>query len=320
MQIVSVGLYLHVVRPCQLIVFIVTMSATVSQPSTSKTSTSQASKSKASTSKASKSQASTSKRFKSQESTSKATRKASSTPNIFEVQKEANSNLSSSNKPSASTSIASSSSSTDSHFWLEVLNSKFRCSAYKNLLRESTFTEAQAESLQNLFYQTSRQMYNTYINSDRVMKMHKCRDCEFSICHQCVSLNFLHVGRANGNPMTPTVVAPHTTTICICQFAFFHAHTSRPSRSETVNTRSLERIIASLRCDVCDTMVMIKHPHGKNSNCTLTKWSGINSSDEIAFHAQLIDHIKQFTPQTLSLEELYTCNHHCCLFFHRCTE
>lgn len=298
--------------------------ASTSQPSTlqlltSKTSKSKASESQASTSKASKSHASTSQASKSQKTTSKATSKASSTPNSFKVRKGADSKLPTGKKASASTSVASSSSSTDSHFWLETVNSKFRSSGYKNLLRESNFTEPQAELLQNLFYQASRQMYNTFMNSDRVMKMHKCRDCEFSICHQCVSINFLHVGRTYVDATTTTVIAPNTTIICICKFAFFHAHTSRPSRSEMVNTEILKRI-AHLRCAVCDTIVMIEHPQVENTDCTLSKWSGRNSSDEKAFHAQLVDHIKHFTTQTLSLEELYTCNHHCCLFFHRCTE
>ncbi|BAF45688.1 N gene-c9.1 [Ichnoviriform fugitivi] len=303
-----------------------TSKASTSQPSTSKASTSKASESQAcktqkSRSKASKSQTSTSKASKSQESTSKTTSKASSTPHSSAVRKEEDSNLPSGKKPSASTSVPSSSSTTttDSHFWIETIKSKFRSGAYRNRLIESNFSEEQAEELQNLFHHAARRMHNTFINSDRVMKMHQCRECVFSICHQCVSLSFLHPGMTSGDPTTATLIAPRTTIICICRLAFFHDHTNRSSRSETVKTGNLHRI-TSLRCAVCDTLVMIEHPQDDDSECKFTKWSGINSSIENTFYAQLVDYVKDITTETVSLDELYTCNHHCCLLFHRCTQ
>ncbi|ULM71628.1 N protein 2 [Diadegma fenestrale ichnovirus] len=289
----------------------------------SQTSTSKASKSKASKSKASKSKESTSKqsKSKSQELTSKTTKKTTSTPDNSEIRKGANVNLPSGKELSASTSAASSSSSSaDTHIWLETLKSKFQCSSYENMLRQSNFTERQAAALKNVFHQTSRQWHNAFMNIDRITKIHSCRECGFSIWHQCVSINYLPAGWPRPDPKIPTVFAPHTTTICICRFAFFHDDISRPSLSKTVNTGSSKRIIAKLRCPVCDTVVMIEHPQVENTGCTLTKWSGINGSNEQVFHAELDNHLKTITQQTLSLDELYTCNHHCCLFFHRCRE
>lgn len=303
--------------------------ASVSQPSTSQASTSQPSTLQpltlnTSTSKPSKTQASTSKASKSKKSISKATESQAPTPQASKSQEltsKATSKSSSSQEPSASTSVASSSTRNyDSQFWAETMNSKFKNSAYKNFLIQSNFTEPQANLLQNFFHQAARKMYNTFMNSDRIMKKHNCRDCMFSMCHMCVSINFLHVGWGQDDPMASTVFVPHKIHICQCNFAFFHAHTSRPSRSDTLNTGSFKRI-AKLRCAVCDTIIMIEHTQVEDTDCTLTNWSDIDSSDEKMFHAKLVDHIKGFkTTQTISLKELYTCNNHCCLFFHRCTE
>ncbi|AIK25681.1 N-gene1 [Hyposoter didymator ichnovirus] len=300
-----------------------TSQASTSQPSTSQPSTSQASTSKASTRKASTSKASTTKA-----SISETTSEASSSSDNFEIWKEAGSNLKSGNKPSASKSVASSSTKNridDDQFWVETVMSKFRSNDYKNLLRESSFTESQAEALQNLFYRSCRKFYNVSANSNRVMKMHKCQDCLFSIRHQCVSINFLHPGLVNLEPTT--FIAPKTIVICLCQFAIFHDHITRPScsKTDTVGPKLTpdplgEKRVTRLRCDLCDTILIIEHSLDGNTDCTLTRWSGVNSSNEKMFNAHLLDYLKQFTTRTLSLKELYTCNYNCCLFFHRCNE
>ncbi|XP_038210006.1 uncharacterized protein LOC119830892 [Zerene cesonia] len=303
-----------------------------SQPSTSQASTSKASTSKASTSRASTSKASTSKASTSRASTSKAsTSKAPTTKaSTSKASKEAGSNLKSGNKPSASKSEASSSTENrinDSHFWVDTVMSKFRSNDYKNLLRESSFTESQADALQNFFYKSCRKLYNVSVNSNRVMRKHKCQDCPFSIEHQCVSINFLHVGLANSNVEPTTFIAPETIIICLCQFAFFHDHITRPSCSKTDTEGPKltpdpvrESRDTRLRCDLCDTILIIKHSLVGNTDCMLTRWSGVNSSNEKKFHAHLVDYLKPFTKRRLSLEELYTCNYNCCLFFHRCNE
>lgn len=233
-------------------------------------------------------------------------------------------------KPSVSTSAGSSSDKCkDSQFWLEVIQSKFACSAYKDLLTESGFTETQAGVIQDVFHRTARRMYNNYVNSDRIKKTHYCQKCMFSVSHQCVSIEFLHVGWPTGDPTVPTSIEPEKTIICLCQFAFFHAHTPIPSEAMTESTASSELTqplldvdhrTTSLRCAFCETIVIIKHPFLRNARCTLTKWSAIKSNDEKTFHAQVTEHLKDFTPKPPALEEFFTCSNHCCLYFHRCTE
>ncbi|CAG4988230.1 unnamed protein product [Colias eurytheme] len=310
-----------------------TSKAPTTKASTKKVSTSKASTSKASTSKASKTKASTSKASKTKASKTKAsTSKASPTKASTSetTSKEAGPNLKSGNKPSASKSVASSSTENrinDSHFWVDTVMSKFRSNDYKNLLRESSFTESQAEALQNLFYKSCRKLYNVSVNCNRVMRKHQCQDCLFSICHQCVSINFLHPGLANSDLEPTTFFAPNTIINCLCQFAFFHDHITRPSCSKTATEGPKltpdpvrENHVTNLRCDLCDTILIIKHSLVGNTDCMLTRWSGVNSSNEKKFHAYLIDYLKPFTKRRLCLEELYTCNYNCCLFFHRCNE
>ncbi|XP_063821399.1 mucin-21-like [Ostrinia nubilalis] len=310
-----------------------TSKASTPKASTSKASTSKASTSKASTSKASESKAatwktSTSKASKSKKSTPKATRKASSTATSSKVRKEAGEeNLES--EPSASTSVApSSNKSKDSQFWLETVKSKFNSSAYKDFLKESGFTEAQAEVIQNMFHQTARQMYNTFMNSDRVKKTHKCLECAFTVSHQCASIHFLHAGWPTDDPTEITYIDLKSTYICVCQFALFHAHFSKPSGSKKEDTVSSEHTvpipdvdrIATLRCAYCDMIIIIEHPFHKNTECTLTKWNAINSNNEKKFHAQVVDYMKIFTLEPLTLDEMYACSNRCCLFFHRCSQ
>ncbi|AHY22004.1 N protein 3 [Diadegma semiclausum ichnovirus] len=248
--------------------------------SASKSSTGQASTLKPSTSETSKSQASKSKAPTSKASKSKASKSKESTPK--ESKSQASKSQTSKSREFTSKTTKKTTSTPD--------NSEVRKGADSNLpsgKKPSTSTAAASSSSSSA---------DTHIWLETLKSW------------------------ARTDPKIATTVAPHTTTICICQFAFFHAHTSRASLSKTVNTGSSKRIIVRLRCPVCDTMIMIEHPQVENTGCTLTKWSGINSSDEEAFHGELVDHLKTFTQQTLSLDELYTCNHHCCLFFHRCTE
>nr|ADI40491.1 unknown [Hyposoter didymator] len=219
-----------------------------------------------------------------------------------------------------------SSESSDRRFWMETLAGDFKSTGYNALLKNAHFTEQQANVLQQSFYQLCRKLSDISTYSDRFMKTHKCIECEFSISHQCVSIDFTQYVPSSANVTGVTTITPQSTTMCICQFGFFHSHATQP-RLKLANNLSLKSTLrmlehnrsVSVSCPRCHMNVVIKN---RNSDvcCDFTNWNSLEGGNRRQFFNSLENRLQTSKMSRPYLNELYTCNRQCCQLFHRCAE
>nr|ADI40460.1 unknown [Hyposoter didymator] len=214
----------------------------------------------------------------------------------------------------------------DGRFWMETLAGDFASTGYNALLKNSQFTEQQAYLLQHSFYQLCRKLSDISSYSDRFMKTHKCIECDFSISHQCMSIDFSQYVPASANITGVTNIAPQSTTMCVCQFAFFHSHPTQPRviLANTLSWKSCSHMLElnrslSLRCPRCHMNVVMKNRN--NNVCSdFANWNSLEGINRRQFFKSLENRLQASKISRPHLDELYTCNRQCCQLFHRCAE
>lgn len=194
---------------------------------------------------------------------------------------------------------------------------------YSKMLQDTRFTKEQNEILQKTFMHVSRKRNHIQTNSGRFLKTHRCRYCDFSISHQCLSIDYIRGAPFGAELMNQATMAPSQTVVCNCGFAFFHAHLKR---TRMVVVKSIEyRLTSSLResehsvdisCPKCYSNVVMTNRTGVC--CDLDTWDGVTDHNRQQFYnvIQRWQHSSPLNP--LSLDGFYTCSKGCCLIYHRC--
>lgn len=211
-------------------------------------------------------------------------------------------------------------------FWTETLASDFDSREYEMLLKQSRFTEEQADVIKQSFHLLCRKLHIASTYTDRFMKTHMCIDCNFSISHQCVSVHFSQFVRSNGNVMSTTSITPESMNICICGFAFFHSHAknSRTKLSDNLSSMNISRLFEherslNMSCPSCHMNIVMKNRN--DDVCSdLTNWVDLYGTQNRQFYEFIKDRLELSSMHKPSLKELFTCKRRCCQIFHRCPE
>lgn len=225
----------------------------------------------------------------------------------------------------AGTSAAGVSEPSEDGFCLDALRKKFDQLEFSKVLKDTEFTKAQSDILEQTLVEVWRKMSHIKRNSDRFQKTHKCLNCEFSISHQCMSLDFVRRVPFGTDFLDTTTFAPNRTIICDCSFSFFHAHLKR-SRSQMVELpssrgncylREHNRSV-SFSCPKCYLDVTLTNR--TNSVCSdLANWDRVTGDHRETFY-NTIQSCLHYPRDTLLMDEFYACGKGCCLIFHRCSE
>lgn len=230
----------------------------------------------------------------------------------------------------AGTSAAGSGSSPKQHslyeVWLEELKKNFNELECSKVLRDAKFTKEQSEILQQSFAQLSRKMSYIKANSERFLKTHKCRRCEFSISHQCMPLDFMRSVPFGTELMTQTLIVPGQTVVCDCGFAFSHTHLKRTRRpvkqsyaeSHTPHLQLYNRSV-DVNCPKCYTKIVMNNPDD-NVCCKLATWDRIGSYERETFYTGIKSCFRYSGTDAPPLDEFFACDKGCCLIYHRCSE
>lgn len=150
------------------------------------------------------------------------------------------------------------------------------------------------------------------------MKIHKCIDCDFSISHQCVSIDFRQYVPASANVTVVTNIPLQSTIMCVCQFGFFHSHPTQP-RVELPNNLSvrssshmleLDRSV-SVRCPRCHMNVVMKNR--SNDVCSdFANWNSLEATNRRQFFKSLENRLQASQINRPYLNKLYTRYRECC--------
>lgn len=227
---------------------------------------------------------------------------------------------------SAAGSVSSPKQSSLHEFWLDELRKNFNELEYSKVLQDTEFTKEQSRVLQQSFAQLSRKMSYIKANSDRFLKTHKCRRCEFSISHQCMPLDFIRSVPFGTELMAQTVIVPSQTVVCDCGFAFSHVHLKRARRLVKLgyvdwNTPYLLLYNRSVdvSCPKCYTKIVMNNSDDKVC-CDLATWDGIAGRDRETFYTGIKSCFRYSGTDAPPLDEFFACSKGCCLIYHRCSE
>ncbi|CAH2987877.1 unnamed protein product [Chilo suppressalis] len=211
-------------------------------------------------------------------------------------------------------------------FWLGELRKNFNELEYSKVLRDAEFTEEQSEILQQSFAQLSRKMSYIKAHSERFLKTHKCRRCEFSISHQCMPLDFMRSVPFGTELMAETLIVPHQTVVCDCGFAFSHTHlkrTRRPVKQSYAEryTPHLQLYMRSVNvsCPKCYTKIVM-NSLDDNVCCELATWDCIAGNEREMFYTGIKRCLAYSGTDAPPLDEFFACSKGCCLIYHHCSE
>ncbi|ULM71623.1 N protein 1 [Diadegma fenestrale ichnovirus] len=230
----------------------------------------------------------------------------------------------------AGTSAAGSGLSATQHssqeFWLEELKKNFNELEYTKVLRDAEFTEEQSEILEQSFAQLSRKMSYIKAHSERFLKTHKCRRCEFSISHQCMHLDFVRTVPFGTELMADTLIVPSQTVVCDCGFAFFHIHLKRTRRpvQQTFAERYIPHLQLYMRsvdvsCPKCYAKIIMNN--SDNNVCSeLATWDCVAGDEREMFYTGIKRCFGYSGTDPPPLDEFYACSNGCCLIYHHCSE
>nr|BAF45624.1 f2.2 [Tranosema rostrale ichnovirus] len=232
------------------------------------------------------------------------------------------------NQTSTETSAKSSSAlnSTDRHFCNDTTANDCDSLDFNVLLKNSQFTEELANALQQTFYQLSLKQSSISTNRRSFMKTHKCLGCEFSISHQCTSIDLTQHVPFSADNAPGTTIVPKSPIMCTCQFGFVHSHVTRTRsmQGQNLNLKNIPYLLehhrsTSLSCPRCHIHIVMKNRE-KDVCSDLNNWVGFEDADRKQFYNFLRHRLRQSTISWPVLNELYTCSKKCCLLFHRCAE
>lgn len=212
-------------------------------------------------------------------------------------------------------------------FWLQELKKKFAELDHTKDLEMSGFSENQKAVLEESFRQLARKAACIEKNNKRFVKTHRCRVCDFSVSHHCLSLDLVKSVPFGIEYMADTYTAPSRTVICDCGFAFYHIHTKRMRSAPTFeyverNTPNLQiyNHYADHTCIRCYTKIVLNK---RSSNvCTpMTAWTEVGPSlDCERFYNAINSHLHLPESCPPLLKEFYSCTEGCCLLYHRCCD
>nr|AKD28038.1 N-like protein [Glypta fumiferanae] len=258
-------------------------------------------------------------------STSDATKASESNKNTYPIVKERTprSSVADVTKEQITRNTGADSCAKDT--WMKILASDFKDKDFKALLISSDFTERQANALQKTFINVSNQIHNAYKSNDRFMKTHKCLDCEFSVSHQCMSIEYLQFIPSAVELTQIGSLTPKETIMCICKFGFYHAHPSSGG-VELVNKLATKHYTNRLTehcrtvkvsCPGCKMSIVMRSRNAEVC-CDFSQWMSHDGHNRKTFFSAIGNRLTNCKNNKPYLNELYTCNRQCCLIFHRC--
>nr|BAF45622.1 f2.1 [Tranosema rostrale ichnovirus] len=228
------------------------------------------------------------------------------------------------NQTSTETSAKSSSAlnSTDRHFCNDTTANDCDSLDFNVLLKNSQFTEELANALQQTFYQLSLK-HLLFLQTVEFYENAQVLGCEFSISHQCTSIDLSNTCRL-ALTMHLNYFVPNPI-MCTCQFGFVHSHVTRTRsmQGQNLNLKNIPYLLehhrsTSLSCPRCHIHIVMKNRE-KDVCSDLNNWVGLRMRPQTVLNF-LRHRLRQSTISWPMLNELYTCSKKCCLLFHRCAE
>nr|AKD28082.1 N-like protein [Glypta fumiferanae] len=211
------------------------------------------------------------------------------------------------------------------NLWLQILATDFKCDEYKCLLMKNEFSAKQACALQRSLINVCNKIESTYKCNDRFMKTHKCVECEFSISHQCMPVEYLQYVPSAIDLTEIGAITPKDTFMCICKFGFYHAHSAGKCQelgNKLVAKNNVTRLLEHNRtvkvsCPRCRMSIVMR---SRNSDvCSdFTQWQSLDGANRKTFFSSIENRLGNCKNNRPYMDELYTCQRQCCLVFHRC--
>lgn len=216
----------------------------------------------------------------------------------------------------------------EDRFWGDILQSDFKSSEYTNLLKEYFFTDEQTVAIQKSFQYMCRSLCRRPTKRERFMKTHECIECNFSISHQCLSLDSTEYWTFGGHAPCIEFIAPESTTMCLCNFTVLHSHSKKPkSKAEmklleqsgpppTSHWVENNRAV-NMECPKCFMNVFMSNRN--NDVCTdLINFTSTDGPNRKKFFNWVHNHLNYSSKDAPTLTDFYCCSNFCCLIFHRC--
>lgn len=208
------------------------------------------------------------------------------------------------------------------NFWMRSEKGDFGTREFEQALKQE-FTVKQSKMLRDLCYYMSRKASCIQKHNTRFMKTHKCIECDFSISHQCISLNSIqHIA----NFRDVSLIAPEAVYSCICSFGLYHSHKHKPRSKFVGDLRSMniynlieKQRYVDMNCPKCYLEIRIHNRNDALCN-NFTNWTNLEDGTNGEFCRIITKNLNKTNEEIPLLNELYSCNRRCCLLFHRCEQ
>lgn len=197
-----------------------------------------------------------------------------------------------------------------------------------SLIKNGQFTEAQAQLVEESFQYLSQKFRHRSIKLERCMKTHECIDCNFSISHECPSIDIRESWNFSGNGLRVDFITPESITMCRCTFTFFHSHITKPISKP--QARSLESSplpntslwledhrSVSYDCPRC-YMGMIMTNQNKDVCSDLMAFVSTKCLIRRKMYIHVKNNLDDLSENDPAMNEFLSCKNGCCMIFHRC--
>ncbi|XP_022120557.1 uncharacterized protein LOC110996954 [Pieris rapae] len=216
-------------------------------------------------------------------------------------------------------------------FWKDILDSDFKSTNYTMYLKNSGFTDEQAQAIQREFNLMSRKFCRGLRKIQPCMKTHACVECNFSISHECTSIHIAQFWNLGSNAPWIHYITPESMNMCDCDFSICHSHIieeTKTKRGRQARKRQPSPLPSTtpllennqsvnFNCTRCGMKIIIANRNNK----VCSKLYGKISTDTnlLKMYYYYIHKNLVHTPQTAPIIfEIFSCNNGCCLIYHRC--
>lgn len=211
------------------------------------------------------------------------------------------------------------------NFWMRSEKGDFGTREFEQALKQ-VFNANQTKMLRDLCYHMGRKASCIQKHNTRFMKIHKCVECDFSISHQCISLESMQNMGSNAAIKEESLIAPEAVYSCTCSFGLYHSHRHKPRSKIVGDLRSMNvynllenRRTVDMNCPKCYLKICIHNRNDALCN-NFTNWTNMDDGTNGEFYKIITRNLREINEESPQLSELYSCNRRCCLLYHRCEQ